>query len=612
VLLILQQQKREHAMGRKNGIYAAIAVALALGLTGCGETTLEDIAVWQEGGKVSKLIKATGSHDQELRAASIKALGELKAEEAVAPLAALYHDDDLYITLTAVDALIEIGSDAAQLQLIKALDLKTMRGRLAAATALGNFKTEAAVDPLIRLLDDSFDEVAAAAAKSLGQIHNPKAIDPLIQKVNVLSHEVKFASMTSLRGFGGEKIADSFVPALSDIGKKIRRMAIDTYIELGKPAAPYGHAAIRSDDKITRMSGISILKGIDAVPTSGSNQAWYILAEASTKKKESIDPAVVDQLAEMGKEAIPSLLEAVAYSTLTIRETAFLALEKIGEPCADPALKAAQKNAGTEGRFWLKDMPEWPGAPSWRLDLWASATALNPEFKIIRQHASRLRNLDSAARRHMKNIKFIPTREYVPLLIQQLGPNSGDEHVINFFGIKSQFKNLDLRPVMPDNLELSIKLLVKAGDDALFPLIAALEDDESQIADACAEILGRINNPLAAPPLMKLLEEKLEAQEDLRISPFYTALVKMEVPEAQPLLERIRPCKEYAQKLFEKNYPDVTVMRVRSTDATAAYAKPVQHHIGYLKNEKMTELTITFAYNEGQWSPAEPLPDQIP
>jgi HEAT repeat protein len=50
--------------------------------------------------------------------------------------------------------------------------------------------------------------------------------------------------------------------------------------------------------------------------------------------------------------------------------------------------------------------------------------------------------------------------------------------------------------------------LVSVGQKAAFPLLAALNDEDSQIADASAEIPGRIYDKRAAPILLAQLEKK--------------------------------------------------------------------------------------------------------
>ena len=61
----------------------------------------------------------------------------------------------------------------------------------------------------------------------------------------------------------------------------------------------------------------------------------------------------------------------------------------------------------------------------------------------------------------------------------------------------------------------------------VFPLLAALADDDAQVADASAEILGNIYDLRSVPVLMEQLKFKADRGDELYNSPFYTALQKL-------------------------------------------------------------------------------------
>ena len=106
------------------------AVCMAL-LTGCGEVSVETVQKWQEAGSIPKLIAVTTPEtDQDIRFAAITALGNLKAAEAVEPLATLFTDGDHGVVLLSIEAMTKIGTPPAHDRLIDVFELNAPRGRV--------------------------------------------------------------------------------------------------------------------------------------------------------------------------------------------------------------------------------------------------------------------------------------------------------------------------------------------------------------------------------------------------------------------------------------------------------------------------------------------------
>ena len=135
-------------------------------------------------GRVSKLIKALEHEDAEIRKEAAVALGDLKSQEAVAPLGALLDSWSTSVSDAASAALAQIGGVAALEELGKALDASSTSTTKQLLKAIASFDGESAVAVLsehlsrkIRIWSDS-DQLVVDALVALG---HRSAIEPLVR-----------------------------------------------------------------------------------------------------------------------------------------------------------------------------------------------------------------------------------------------------------------------------------------------------------------------------------------------------------------------------------------------------------------------------------------------
>lgn len=466
-----------------------IVLIIAGLLAGCERPTQKSVAEWKAEGNVKKLITALGSTDRRTSIPAAQALGELKAEQAVEPLASLFYSPDSQRVIAAIQALASIGNEPAETHLIAALKLKDRRVHTAAIAGLGALKSTRAIDPLTEILNTNDPRVATAAAVSLGLINDKTAIKPLAAKIGSPSYSLRFACVESIGSMGGEEAAEALAGLIGDNYSDLREIAIDTLIASGTFAEPYALDALHGKNTQARQSAATILKAIDAVPAGGKIRIFYLIAQIPPQTK-GIDDSIVSQLAEMGNEAVGLLLKAVSHETPNIREHAFRALETIGKPCVAQAIQAVETHATPAGKKWFSERAVWEGAPSWRLDLWGAATALNPDFNPPDIETEGLSPKKQAVQVLTATQREIP-REYIPLLIPLLAPFGMDStdavkepDSISLFGSASR----EMKTII-DFRETTEKRLIDAGDIALFPLLAATGSSSKKIADSCRKIL---------------------------------------------------------------------------------------------------------------------------
>jgi len=340
---------------------------------------------------------------------------------------------------------------------------------------------------------------------------------------------------------------------------------------------------LRSDDREVRKASVALLRGLSAVPTEGYSLAWYQLARATTDDHKEIDTETVSILTGMGMDAVTPLLEAAAHSDSDMRDYAVISLESIGEPCAPKAATLALVRAKPDAKAWFQGRTEWSGAPSWRIDLWGAIAALNPQFEYNADKAAALKAGGAGAAALIARSDFTATRAYIPLLINLLDDKTC--------------------------AEAARKKLTSAEFKAAFPLIAALEDENIAIAEGAAAILTPQEDQRAYEPLKNALQQRIDAGDKLSNSEIYTALIKLNRLEADPLLQKIRPNTARATQLFERQYRDARVIAADTIDPYTDNEAPIVFHLGYQENGAPGSLDVTFKKDaQGNWLPSPALP----
>ncbi len=583
-------------MKRNHTINATIATILILSLTGC-KVHLEDIAQWKADRNTKKLISVLNDSRQLIRIESIAALKDLKAPEAVDPLGALINDPDVVIAHKALDAMTAIGDPSIEPYMLKAITFKTEPARTSAARGLGICKSTQAVELLITAMDDEFPEVAVAAAKSLGQIGDPKATSALSSKIKGFSFNMDFTCVNALIQIGDEKALPGYVAALGNSSPQVREAAVKGLVSIGQPATDYALQALRDDNEAIRKSAVSILKEMNAVPTTGRDLVWFTLGGVPADPKAKVDAALLNKLVSNGDTE--GLLQATVHSSRAINNYAVAALEAIGEPATATVISFAEQHAKGSAKDWLAGRAEWKGFPSWKLDLWGGLTALSPTFQYNPRIVKTLSSLDGDARAMMLSKSFNPSAEYVPLLIFQTST-------------PEDTGNVDKNKSAAQNKPLAEKKLIALGSGIIHPLTAGLEDEDLSVVSACANVLNKVDPDHAEQYLVNAFKAKADKGTDLFNSEFYTLVVNLNEPSIEPIVAGMRPNDARAIQVFERKYPGirVSIMEMPPADLHPT-AEPFR--LKYILDGKAKELKVVFRPDaNGEWVPNPPFPDPLP
>ncbi len=236
---------------------------------------------------IPALIDALADPDVNVRYHVIEALGLLRATEAVPALIAILETGDFFLAFPALDALVRIGDRAA-------------------------------APALVPLLADEL--LAAPAAEALGQLGDEEAVVPLVESLNA-----------------GSAAANVVARALTSLHDRYQ----DAYGE-GAHIADLARQAIRP-------AGMKAL--LDALPQAGDDDLRPLALVLGWLEGPAVERAltrllghprarkeVIEALARYGARVVGLLIEQLDAAEFETRQAAVIALGRIGDAAAVPAL----------------------------------------------------------------------------------------------------------------------------------------------------------------------------------------------------------------------------------------------------------------------------------
>jgi len=137
----------------------------------------------------------------------------------------------------AVVYFVRSGDDFAITALIEALDDQEEAIRIAAVEALGNLKNEKAIEPLADVLaNDKSDSVREAALTALANIGTKSCADLLVPFIEKGPTEMRIKTIASLAKIGDESHAAAIVNQLKSAIREVYNAAADALISMGSTA----------------------------------------------------------------------------------------------------------------------------------------------------------------------------------------------------------------------------------------------------------------------------------------------------------------------------------------------------------------------------------------
>jgi HEAT repeat protein len=205
---------------------------------------------------------------------AIQALGDIGGNAAFKPLLDALHSPEAAVCVAAVEALGKIGGEEVVLPLLGALRHPSGQVRVTAVEALGGLRAPAALEPLRHALADPVWEVRKTAAETLGRIIDVGALEPLAHALSDTDSDVREAAAMALGRLANRKAIAQLVMALKDSTSGVRRIAAASLsrIDGDWTSSPEAQAAfeklkpaLNDDDPEVRHFVGHLLAGVGAV-----------------------------------------------------------------------------------------------------------------------------------------------------------------------------------------------------------------------------------------------------------------------------------------------------------------------------------------------------------
>jgi HEAT repeat protein len=397
-----------------------------------------------------------------------KALGRLGSDAAFLALVPALNHKNSYVRRHAAKALGNIGSDAATPALVQALNDAVFVVRSGAAEALGALGSDAALPALVQTLNDEDSHVCSRAAEALGNISSNAAIPALVQALNHENSGVRHSVAEALGNIGSDAAIPALVQTLNDEASHVRRIAAKALGNIGSDTAlPALVQALYDADYDVRHSAAEALSKL------GSDVAIPALVKALYDENSGVRHSAVYALGKLGSDAAtPALMQALNHEDCDVRRIAANALGNIGSDAALPALVQALNHKNSYVR---DNAAKALGNIDSDAALPALVQALNHEDVFVRRHAAKaLGNIGSDAA--------------IPALVQALNDkNSG----VGSFAAAAlgKFEQDKAAFVLPRLIPLISTQLGWAAIQAMIDIQAQCKFYNYEIAQSCPPLV---------------------------------------------------------------------------------------------------------------------------
>jgi HEAT repeat protein len=459
---------------------------------------------------VEGLIKALEyQKDSIVRWNATQALGELGDVRAVQPLIAALKDQDQIWRSYLIRALCQIGDTRAIKPLFSMIKDRTSRQDLVKRSEFtdGLIKIGTpAVMPLIAALKDDDWVVRNIAEEALGNIGDVRAAAPLGAALeNGLVDKPAIDALVKIGNPGMKPL----VAALDNRDKKVCQAVTETLVKIGKPAIEPLIAATKDEKISVRELAVELLGKI------GDASAVLPLITALEDRNGDVCEMAAMALGMLSdSRAVEPLIAAFTQHNTKFWQLAHDALVKIGAPAVEPlitALKKGNKQVRWEAAQTLKDLGWQPSRDENGVWYWIATR----QWDRITASLLAVEPLLATLKDHDKDI-----REPAAAVLDQLGWRPGNDESSAWYCIVmhqwDQCSEIGAPAVEPliaiigidaDARPAARKALVKIGTPAVEPLIAALQNNNKDVRQDAATILGQFGDERALEPLIALLND---------------------------------------------------------------------------------------------------------
>jgi HEAT repeat protein len=487
------------------------------------------------------LLGALSDESWRVRRAAVKGVSQRAAPEAIAALlnsvVENHQNPSLLNSALQVLASSDVDTFSPLLELLQGPDPDL---RMQAALALGEQRDVRAVDALINALRDDNTNVRYHAIEALGKLEAVEAVGPLCELAESRDFFLSFVALDALAKIGDARIAPRVVklledellrePAISLLGQ----LADETVVApltalLNTPGAPadlianaltaisdrydkqYGEGSYIADLTIREISATGIQNLLDALETPGKENLRSIALVLGWLKRPAVERAltrlmgrddlrdeIVEALVRHGPATSELLVAQLAAEDLEIRRAAVVALGRIGDLRATPALldKLADESLAIEAANALARIGD-AQAVDGLLDLIG-----NPDASIRQAAVNALNSI----------IPPSMAERIIPLL-DDPDPNVRESAVkiAGYFGYPKSANGLLTLSSDPDEQVrcAAIEHLPYIDDERVFEVLArAIKEETPKVRAAAARALGVLDGPLVVKELVRGLSDE--------------------------------------------------------------------------------------------------------
>ena len=345
--------------------------------------TIEDVTerLERERELATSMVQALSDDDWRVRRAAVQEASQRAAPEAIAALVTSiienHHNPALLNSALQVLTASDVDTHAPLVELLHGANPDL---RMQAALALGEQRDVRAVEALIKALPDDDTNVRYHAIEALGKLKAFDAVDALVEIAESKDFFLSFAALDALAKIGDGRIASRIMPLLDD--ELLREPAINLLGQLGDdsavapltallntPAATtdliagalatlsdryeqqYGEGRYIADLAGREISPTGVQNLLDALETPGNDNLRSIALVLGWLKSASVDRAltrlmgrvdlrdeIVTALVRHGSTTVDLLISQLTAEDLEVRRSAVVALGRIGDSAATPAL----------------------------------------------------------------------------------------------------------------------------------------------------------------------------------------------------------------------------------------------------------------------------------
>jgi HEAT repeat protein len=397
---------------------------------------------------IPALIRALEDADANVQYHTIEALGKLRAADAVEALLTIIESGDFYLAFPALDALMRIGEARVAPRLVPLLEDEMLRAP--AADALGQLGDEETVGPLVALLNKP-NAPTAVIAESLATLYD--RYERLYEEGRLIADLTR----RSITATGAQNLLDLLNETHND---GLRALAL----------------------VLGWMEGEAI------------ERAMTKLLGRATARKE-----VVEALVRYGSRVTELLIEQLRSEDLETRQAAVIALGRIGDARAVPALVRV-----------LTTDDELVVAAAGALAKVGDRRAFEALLELIGHPQPAVRQAVIAAINSIGHPEM--ARRAVPLL-DDPDPRVRESAVkiAGYFGYSECVEPLFERCRDDDESvrRAAIQHIPYLDDERVIPMLAeALEHGSAGVRAAAAQAFAQVEGPLAQPFLLAALDDQ--------------------------------------------------------------------------------------------------------